>query len=440
MILSQHEQGVLSGTTGTGGERMAMEIVVEAARMMGADRLVPIVSGHIDGCLYHGDAGVLFCEKLAEEGARVAVPATTNVGSLNLLDADQVRLPVAERRMAYRQMMAHRRMGCIPSWTCAPYQRQARPARGEHVAWGESNAVAFANTVLGARTNRYGDFLDLACAIAARAPYYGLHRPENRMAQLAVDVSGLPGRLLREDAFFAVLGALVGRIAGDSVAVVEGIPGPVSEDRLKAFCAAAAATGAVALAHVAGVTPEAPDTATALGGARPEETVRITRDMVADARDRLSLAGPGPIDCVALGSPHFSGEECREALALAEGKRFRVPVYICLGRHTLEGLQADGAYEALRSLGVEFVVDTCVVVTAILPPRPGVMMTNSAKFAYYAMGNTGYLPVFGTLSDCIRSAQAGRTMRDAEIWGCAGGRKCWSAGGPRAWSCGSIRR
>ena len=143
------------------------------------------------------------------------------------------------------------------------------------------------------------------------------------MAQLAVDVSGLPGRLLREDAFFAVLGALVGRIAGDSVAVVEGIPGPVSEDRLKAFCAAAAATGAVALAHVAGVTPEAPDTATALGGARPEETVRITRDMVADARDRLSLAGPGPIDCVALGSPHFSGEECREALALAEGTHDR---------------------------------------------------------------------------------------------------------------------
>ena len=95
MILSQHEQGVLSGTTGTGGERMAMEIVVEAARMMGADRLVPIVSGHIDGCLYHGDAGVLFCEKLAEEGARVAVPATTNVGSLNLLDADLRALPEA---------------------------------------------------------------------------------------------------------------------------------------------------------------------------------------------------------------------------------------------------------------------------------------------------------------------------------------------------------
>ena len=417
MKLSDHERGVLSGADGPEGARMAMEVVVEAGRMMGADRLIPIVSSHIDGCLYHGDAGVLYCEKLAEEGARVAVPATTNVGSLNLLKADQVTLPNERRGMAYRLMMAHQRMGCTPTWTCAPYQTQARPALGQQIAWGESNAVAFANTALGARTNRYGDFLDLACAIAGRAPYYGLHRPERRMARLLFEVAGLPEPLLREDAFFAVLGALVGRLAGDAVSVVDGIPGPVREDQLKAFCAAAAATGAVALTHIAGVTPEAPDVATALGGTPPEETVRVTRDMVIDARDRLSLAGSGPIDCVALGSPHFSGEECRAVLTLAGGRKFRVPAYICLGRHILDGLQADGAYEALQDLGVEFVVDTCVVVTAILPPRPGVMMTNSAKFAYYSFGNTGYKPVFGTLSDCIRSAQAGQVVRDREIWG-----------------------
>ena len=417
MKLSDHERGVLSGADGPEGARMAMEVVVEAGRMMGADRLIPIVSSHIDGCLYHGDAGVLYCEKLAEEGARVAVPATTNVGSLNLLKADQVTLPNERRGMAYRLMMAHQRMGCTPTWTCAPYQTQARPALGEQIAWGESNAVAFANTALGARTNRYGDFLDLACAIAGRAPYYGLHCPERRTARLLFEVAGLPEPLLREDAFFAVLGALVGRVAGDAVSVVDGIPGPVREDQLKAFCAAAAATGAVALTHIAGVTPEAPDAATALGGRPPEETVRVTRDMVIDARDRLSLAGSGPIDCVALGSPHFSGEECRDVLTLAGGRKFRVPVYICLGRHILNGLQADGTYEALQDLGVEFVVDTCVVVTQILPARPGVMMTNSAKFAYYSFGNTGYKPVFGTLSDCIRSAQAGRVVRDREIWG-----------------------
>ena len=417
MQLSDQERGVLAGTTGTVGERMAMEIVVEAARMMGAHRLVPIVSGHIDGCLYHGDAGVLFCERLVEEGARVSVPATTNVASLNLRQADQVTLPGLQRDMAYRLMVAHRRMGCAPTWTCAPYQMQTRPAMGQQVAWGESNAVAFANTVLGARTNRYGDFLDLACAITGRAPCYGLHRTENRAARLSFELSGLPDPLLREDAFFAVLGALVGRIAGDAVSVVSGIPGPVHEDQLKSFCAAAAATGAVALTHIAGVTPEAPDTATALDGRLPEETVHVTRELIVDARDRLSLAGSGPIDCVALGSPHFSSDECRAVLGLAGARKFRVPVYICLGRHTLDGLQGDGTCEALQALGVEFVVDTCVVVTAILPPQPGVMMTNSAKFAYYAHGNIGYMPVFGTLSDCIRSAQAGRVVRDREIWG-----------------------
>ncbi len=417
MQLSDQERGVLAGTTGTVGERMAMEIVVESARMMGADRLVPIVSSHIDGCLYHGDAGVLFCERLADEGARVTVPATTNVASLNLLKADQVTLPGPQRDMAYRLMEAHRRMGCAPTWTCAPYQMRARPAMGQQVAWGESNAVAFANTVLGARTNRYGDFLDLACAITGRAPFYGLHCTENRVARLLFDVSGLPDPLLQEDAFFAVLGALVGRIAGDAVSVISGIPGPVREDKLKSFCAAAAATGAVALTHIAGVTPEAPDTAAALHGRTPEETVPVTRELIADARDRLSMAGRGPVDCVALGSPHFSGDECRAVLGLAAGREFLVPVYVCLGRHTFDGLQADGTCEALQALGVEFVVDTCVVVTAILPPRPGVMMTNSAKFAYYAHGNTGYMPVFGTLTDCVRSAQAGEVVRDREIWG-----------------------
>ena len=169
MNLTDQERSILSGATGTGGDRMAMEIVTEAARMLGAERLVPISSSHVDGCLYNGDSGVLFCERLVAAGAGVAVPTTTNVGSLNLFKPGQVGLPAAQRRMAYRLMVAYGKMGCIPSWTCAPYQREARPVLGQQIAWGESNAVAFANTALGARTNRYGDFLDIACAISARA-------------------------------------------------------------------------------------------------------------------------------------------------------------------------------------------------------------------------------------------------------------------------------
>ena len=416
MILTETEKAILAGATGTVGDRMAMELVAEAARMLGADRLVEIHTSHIDGCLYHGDSGALYCEKLAESGARVKVPATTNVGALNLLKPDQCRLPDDQRKMAYRLMVAHERMGCMPSWTCAPYQAGARPSLGQQVAWGESNAVAFTNTVLGARTNRYGDFLDIACAISARAPYYGLHKPENRQAKLVLDVSSLSKQLLSQSAFYPVLGAMIGRIAGETVCAVTGMPTGASDDELKALCAGAASTGAVALIHIVGVTPEAPDLDTVLDGHPPEQTVQVTHDMVIDARNRLSLAEAGPIDSVALGSPHFSSAECRALLRLADGKPFKVPVYICLGRHTLSELQADDMDAALTDLGVVFVVDTCVVVTPILPAEPGVMMTNSAKFAHYATGNTGHLPVFGTLADCAASAQAGRVIWDQGVW------------------------
>ena len=415
--LTDEERAVLSGAAGTNGDRMAMEIVAGAARLLGAERLVEISSSHIDGCLYHGDAGVLFCEKLAEEGATVKVPASTNVGALNLLKPDQSRLPADKRKMAFRQMAAHQKMGCMPSWTCAPYQAGIRPKFGEQIAWGESNAVAFANSALGARTNRYGDYLDIACAVSARAPYSGLHCPENRAARLNIDISGLPTRLVNEDAFYPVLGSMIGRLAGETVCVVSGAPVNLTDDRLKALFAGAASTGAVGLLHIVGVTPEAPDLETALGGQTPLDSVVVTQDMVVSARNALSQAEPGPIDCVCLGSPHFSPTECRAFLELARGRRFKVPVYICLGRHTLTELESDRSDTLLRELGVEFVVDTCVVVTPILPVEPGVMMTNSAKFAHYAKGLTGFSPVFGTLADCVNSAQAGRVLWDERIWG-----------------------
>ncbi len=416
MQLSQIEKAILSGDAGTPGNTMAMEIVVAAARMLGADELVEIESSHIDGCLYHGDSGVLFCEKLANDGARVKVPTTTNVGALNLLKPDQCRLSPDEKKMAYRLMVAHETMGCAPSWTCTPYQAGARPKLGQQVAWGESNAVAFTNSVLGARTNRYGDFLDIACAISARAPYIGLHKPENRKAKLVIDVTGLNPILRKQDAFCPVLGSMIGRLVGDTVCVVRGMPPSATDDQLKAFCAGVASTGAVGLVHIAGVTPEAPDLATALGHVPAVKIIKVTHDMVIEARDRLSLASAGPIDSMALGSPHFSYDECQTFLKLAGDQSFVVPVYICMGRHTLEQLQLDGSDIQLVELGVELVIDTCVVVTPILPAGSGVMMTNSAKFAHYANSNTGHQPVFGTLSDCVVSAQAGHVIWDEEVW------------------------
>ncbi len=394
------------------GAGMAMRIVADAASLLGAPRLIPIASAHIDGALYHGDSGTLFAERLVDGGAKLAVRATLNVGALDLTGCSRDRLPPHERAMARRMMDAYRKLGCEPTWTCAPYQAGHRPAKGTDVAWGESNAVVFCNSVLGARTNRYGDFLDIACAISGVAPDYGLHQPANRRASLVFDVSGLDPDFLASEIVWPVLGSLIGREAGPDIGVVSGITSHPGDDALKAFGAASASTGAVGLFHIAGVTPEASDLATALGGEAPVRTIKVSPAMAADAQARLSTAErPDVIDAVAIGSPHLSPAEFAQLAALLAGRKVAVPFYACTGRHALAEIERRGLLEPLRVSGVTIVADTCVVVTPMLPDNAsGILMTNSGKFAQYAPGNTGYAVLYGSLADCVESAVAGRAV------------------------------
>jgi len=403
--LSAEERAIAAGGD---GRAMAMRIVADSARLLGAPRLIPIASAHIDGALYHGDSGTLFAEKLVEGGARVAVRSTLNVGALDLTGCARVRLEEPARSMARRMMEAYRKLGCEQSWTCAPYQAGHRPALGTDVAWGESNAVVFCNSVLGARTNRYGDFLDIACAISGRAPDYGLHRPENRRPTLAFDVSGLPAAFLADETAWPVLGSLYGREVGNAIGIVTGVKDHPGEDALKAFGAAAASSGAVGLFHIAGVTPEA----ASFGEIKAGTTIRVTPGMVADARRRLSTADTTDrIDAVAIGSPHLSLDEFDALERLLAGRKLSVPLYACTGRHVLAELDKTGRRRALESCGVTIVADTCVVVTPILADKRGsVLMTNSGKFAQYAPGNTGYGVLYGSLAECAESAVAGRPV------------------------------
>lgn len=413
--LSTDEAAVASGRNGEGAA-MAMRIVAESAGLLGASRLIPVASAHIDGALYHGDSGTLFAERLVAGGAQVAVRSTLNVGALDLTGCSRVRLEEPQRSMARRMMEAYRKLGCEPSWTCAPYQAGHRPEKGTDVAWGESNAVVFCNSVLGARTNRYGDFLDIACAIAGRAPDYGLHQAENRRARLVFDISHLPARFLASDIAWPILGSLYGREVGEAVGVVDGVGHHPGEDALKAFGTAAASSGSVGLFHITGVTPEAPDLGTALRDRKPETIIQVTADMVAGARARLSTTDKArEIHAVAMGSPHLSSNEFNALERLLAGRKLRVPIYACTGRHVLSEIERDGRRGALEACGVVIVADTCVVVTPIMPERNGgVLMTNSGKFAHYAPGNTGYAVLYGSLADCVESAVAGRP-RFAEI-------------------------
>jgi predicted aconitase len=181
--LTPYDEDLLSGHRGEAA-RIAMRIILEMARVAGAQRLIDVRSAHIDGCLYHGRAGLDFAERLASAGGRVVVPATLNVGSLDLLHPGLFRGDEETACLARRLMDAYVAMGCEPTWTCAPYQLPERPGLGEHVAWAESNAIVFANSVLGARSDRYGDFIDICAAITGRVPDAGLHRTENRRGQV----------------------------------------------------------------------------------------------------------------------------------------------------------------------------------------------------------------------------------------------------------------
>lgn len=416
--LTPWERDIAAGAQGDAAA-MAMRILAEMGRLLGADRLIPIASAHIDGCLYHGDSGTGFAERLVAGGGKVAVPTTLNVGALDLLHPRRVNVDGARREMMLRLMRAYENLGCKPTWTCAPYQAGHRPAAGSDVAWGESNAVAFCNSVLGARTNRYGDYLDICAAIAGRAPRYGLHLPENRRARVVVDTTALSPALRDSDVFYPVLGSWLGAELGAAVAVIDGLPATTSEDRLKALGAAAASSGAIGLFHVAGVTPEAPSVAAALAGHAPERTIRLTPEMLRAARDRLSTIAGEQIDAVALGSPHFSLDEVDALERLLAGRRAVVPIYVCTGRHVVRALDHANRLKPLETCGVTIVADTCVVVTPILPAAAEgtrVLMTNSGKFAHYGPANTGYHAVYGSLADCVQSALAGRVTRDEALW------------------------
>jgi predicted aconitase len=413
--LSDSDRALLAGAEGPAGQ-VAMRIVVEMARVAGAAELIDVTSAHIDGCLYHGQAGLDFAERLLRDGAAVRVPTTLNVASLDLLHPERFRGDPETATAARRLMDAYVAMGCRQTWTCAPYQLPERPGFGEHVAWAESNAIVFANSVLGARTARYGDFIDICAAITGRVPNAGLHLTDRRRGRLVFDVRSLPDRLLDQEVLYPLLGHLLGARSGRLVPVVDGLPAGVTEDRLKAVGAAAASSGEVGLVHVVGSTPEAPTLAEALQHHPPHEVVEVTPAMLRAARDQLTTAGNGQARLVGVnvGTPHFSEVEFGQLVALLAGRSVHpeVEFYASTSRHVLARIEARGWAASLEAAGVRLVVDTCTYVTSILEHTEGVVMTSSAKWAWYAPGNLGVRVALGSLRDCVESAVEGRIVRD----------------------------
>jgi len=402
--LSAEEQSMLSGDFGP-GVRKAMEIVVTLGRIYGARRLVPVGSVQVAGVSYRnlGEAGLEFLREWADQGARVRVPATLNPAGMDLRAWRELGF---SESFAHRQLAvieAYRRLGVRTTCTCTPYLVGNVPHKGEHVAWAESSAVSYANSVLGARTNREGGPGALAAGITGRTAACGLHLDENRRATLRVIVR-CPVRGISD---FGALGYLVGRAARNRVPyfvgleVGAGLHRLSSDAALRALGAAMAASGAVALYHVAGVTPEAdrPDVL-----APGHETLVVNDLQPAYAALNSDVR---EIDLVWFGCPHASLEQIAEVVRLLAGRRVKAALWITTAREVRQIAEAEGLVDAVEACGGRVVADMCVVVAPMQELSLCTLATPSAKGATYAPSHAGLRVRYGTVEQCIQAAVAG---------------------------------
>jgi predicted aconitase/predicted aconitase with swiveling domain len=403
--LTEFDQALLDGQHGQAAQ-MAMQIVLRMAELQGARSLVDVTQAHIDGCIYTGPASLRFAQQLVQWGAKVRVPTTLNSISVDQRRWRELGIDPALGEPAIALGDAYMAMGAQLSYTCAPYLLDSAPKAGEQIVWAESNAVVYANSVLGARTQKYPDYLDICIALTGRAPLIGCHLDAQRKARLQIELPVL-GEL--DDAFYPLLGYHIGALAGSRVPLVLGLENcQPSLDDLKAFGAAFATTSAAPLFHIAGVTPEALDPTQVLEADAfiPVEKIRL-KDLLKSWRE-LNSARDHRVDVVSLGNPHFSLSEFAHLARLCRGrhKHPNVVLAITCGRAVLEQARQAGHIAVIEAFGATLVTDTCwcMLGEPVIPPTATTLMTNSGKYAHYAPGLVGRKVHFASLAECVDTA------------------------------------
>lgn len=397
--LTDEEQAMLAGEAGPGVQK-AMEIVVALGQIYGAADLVPIASVQVSGVSYKnlGDAGLEFLEEWATQGARARVSTTLNPAGMDLTAWRELGFSETFARRQEAVIAAYIALGVTPTCTCTPYLVGYIPARGQHVAWAESSAVSYANSVLGARTNREGGPSALAAAITGRTARYGLHLDANRLATAVVDVV-CP---VRSEADLGALGYLLGQQVKNGIPFLRFHDSELRERDLKTLGAAMAASGAVALYHVEGVTPEARN-----GDVIARNALKLVVDDLSLGFAALNGSAEA-VDLVSLGCPHASLAEL-EAIALyLAGHRAKSTLWITTARATREAAEAVGLLAQIEAAGGRVVADTCMVVAPVAELGFRTMATNSAKMAFYAPSHSGLSVRFGTMEQCLETAVSGK--------------------------------
>lgn len=415
--LAESDRAMLDGAEGA-ARQLAMRIVVAMARLEGASRLIDLSQCHLDCCIYTGPVSVAIAERMRDLGARVKVPTTLNAISIDRNQWRVLGIPPDRAAEVERQTDAYLAMGAQPSFTCAPYLLDSAPGPGEHIGWAESNAVAFANSILGARTGKYPDYLDLCMALTGRAPLSGCHVDANRKAGLHIHVS-LPAAA--DDALFPLLGYLVGKRSPHDIPVLTGLEAASpSRDDLKAFSAAFATTSAAPMFHIVGITPEAPDLASALGGNPMPAPARIGATDLLSAWEQLNGADTSQVGCIAIGNPHSSLEEMSLIAGLCHGRTKSAGTHaiITTSRAVLAEARAAGIAQSLEGFGFRLMTDTCwcMIEEPVIPRGPGGLLTNSGKYVHYGPGLTGQRVRFAGLAACVDAAVAGMFAGAPPAW------------------------
>lgn len=387
---------MLEGRAGRATQK-AMQILLALGKIYGAERMLPVTSVQVAGVSYDnlGEAGLEFLSEMASGGGRARVLTTLNPAGMDVENWQALGIPPDFAENQARVLDAFARMNILTTCTCTPYLAGNLPHFGEHIAWAESSAVCFANSVIGARTNREGGPSALAAALTGRTPAYGMHLDSARLPDCAIQltcrVSGTHE--------FGALGRAIGKqleSARRKIALIQGVESATLEE-LKSFCASLATYGGAALFHMPGITPEAAMLRP------PEETIRLERADVEISLAALSDAQPEEVDFVSLGCPHLSIREIARLAELLRGRQVKKEFWITTSRPVKEMAERMGYAAAIEASGAKFATDTCCVVAPIRG-RFHALATDSAKACYYASGKNNSRTLYRSFEDVVEEA------------------------------------
>lgn len=389
--LTAEEKEMLKGKYGKATKK-SLDLIVSLGEIYGAERLIPISSVQIAGVSYHnlGEAGLEYLADMAVDG-KVRVLTTLNPAGMDLEEWKKHGIDEDFAVNQQRVVDAFAQMGVITTCTCTPYLIGNLPHFGEHIAWAESSAVCFANSVIGARTNREGGPSALAAALTGRTAEYDLHLDKNRMAQVKYEVKAA----LKNTDDFGLLGHVIGERTRKSIPYITGISNATTED-LKSFCASAATYGGLGLFHMEGITPNRTTI--------PDEIEVVTQEDLDKARSTLDDEG-AEIDFISIGCPHASIQEIAEIAKMLNGKSVTdgKTVWITTARPTKDLAKKMGYYDTIENAGAYLVSDACCAVAPLKGRFKG-LMTDSAKACFYARGKNDFKTEIRTIEECIREA------------------------------------